>query len=480
MLAILAAAGLVACGWAWWGGERIPTNDGLGFDGLIYGRIVEEPGLIVHHGLDLHRIQRIVPSLMALALLAPFGLDDDHTAIVVVFQVLNYLALLLSCLLWWQIARRLAISRAAAWIGFIALFVNYPTLKLSAFYPVLTDRFGFLLGVVLVWLIVMRRSWPLLAVGVLGSFTWPTVTYSAMIAFVVDKRRTPMSIHPLWGIGAALVAAAVAVVAALRAHSCGVPCVSAVMVETTIESLFPLSVALLAVWTFFALQPLAARLTPAVVARAVVWQRIPLVILVMFVIGRIQHQLATQSEQTISRTLSNTGLGAVVKPLGFLVTHATYYGPAVLLLVFTWRIAVRRMSAFGPGMVCLLVLYIALGVSTESRILVNQWPFFALAAALVVDELGWSLRKTWIFGAVAVVVSRAWLPIHHGPITLDWSHYPAQWYFMSNGPTTTTLSYTILTGLTLVAAAVTWWLLRSHRTEARAGAVPPADGPYPH
>ena len=478
MVSLLLGAGIVSCVWSWWGGERISINDGTGFDGEVYASIVQDPGVILDHGLTLHRIQRIVPALLAYVLLATFGLTSEPAAIVAAFQVMNYAALALACLLWWQVARHLALSRAAAWIGYIALFVNYASLKMSAFYPVLTDRFGFLLGMLLVWLIVTRRSWPLLAVAVVGSFTWPTVAYSAMVAFVMDRRHGLERPRPVWGLVAAAVAAAAVAGAALRAHSCGVPCVSRVMELTTIEVLFPLSLLLVAAWTFLALQPLAARLTPGAALQAVVWWRVPVALAVMFVISRVQHALGTESPLTLGRTLWNTALGSVVKPLGFLVLDATYYGPGVLLLIFAWRLAVRRMASFGPRMVSLLIVYILLGVSTEPRVLVNQWPFFALAVALVAHELGWNRRKAWIFGAVALVMSRAWFPISHGPITHDWRSYPEQWYFMSNGPTTTTLSYVMLTVLTLAGAVVIWRLRTASPSARDREAVHASGAPY--
>ncbi len=475
MVGLLALAGVALGTWAWLGDERIPTNNGAGFDGWFYWQVVKDPSLIVDHGLNLHRFQRIVPCLLVWALLRPFGLNTEIDAVVATFMGVNFVLLMVCSLLWWQVARRLELSRVATWVGWTALFVNYPALKLSSFYAVLTDRFGFALGVLLVWIVVTRqgrsRAWWLLGVAVVGAFTWATITYSALLLFVLDQRRPhrAAAVRPgrgsdVWGIAAAGVAALGVAGAAVYARRCGTDCVIDMMVETTMAGFVPLSVLLVALWVFLALLPLAARLTPGVALGAVIWWRVPVAALVLLAISRVQHAASTASEFTLSRTLWNTSLGSVVKPLGFLVTHATYYGPAVLLLVFTWRLAVRRMSAFGPAMLALLVVYLLLGVSTESRILVNQWPFFALSAALVVHEFGWGQREALVFGAVSLALSRVWLPLHHGPITLEWWTYPSQWYFMANGPTTTTRSYLVLLAATVATSAVVWWLrLRERR-----------------
>ena len=480
MIAILAAAGLVAGLWAWWGGERIPTHNGLGFDGHTYGKIARDPSLIFEHRLDMHRIARVLPSVIAFLLIAPFGLPASNEAVVAAFQVLNYAALAVAALLWWQVARHLRLTRPVTWIGFIFLFVNYPSLKLSGFYPVLTDDSGFLLGMVLVWLVVTRRSWWLLALALVGAFTWPTVTYSALLVFILDRRdtRTPRA-HAWWGIGAALAAALVVAYAALHAHSCGVRCVAPVMMDTTVETVLPLSVILVAAWTFLALQPPLARLTPKTVLGSIIWTRIPIAFALIYLISLFQHAVANESARTLGRTLWNTSLGSVAKPLGFLVVHTAYYGPGVLLLVFTWPLAVRLMAQFGPRVLALIAVFVVLGVGTQSRIVINEWPLFALAAALVAHELKWSWRETWILAVLAAVTSRMWMPIHHGPITGAWKTYPSQWYFMNKGETTTVLSLLMLTVLAVVNGIVVWHLLHGRRKRADEIA-PPDERPVGH
>lgn len=462
---ILVAAWVGQMLWAWLGGERLDFGRGLGFDGQTYARISADPGVILEGRVTTHRIQRVLPSLVVFLLLRPFGAQGDVETVIALYQVLNLMALLASAWLWFAVCRRLGLSRAAGWVGGAALLLNYPALKISVFYPVLTDRFGFLLGMFLVWAMVTRRRPALLAVAVVGSFTWPTVAYAALILLVMSRKSVwnpeVGSWRPWWGIAAAGAATTAAVAVSLRARSCGFPCVSPVMTQTVIEWAYPLSVALFAVLMFLALQPLAARLSPRDALAAVDWRWLLVAAALVYAVMLVQEGLGRPSPHTMTRTMFNTYFGAAAKPLGFLVIHTTYYGPAVLVAVAFWRRLVAGLSRFGPGAVAVVIVFVLLGFSTESRILVSQWPVFALGVALVAEQQRWRRRQVLGFVVLALVVSRFWLPIHRGPITTEWKQFPSQWYFMSNGPTTTAASYLVWVAVVAGTAAALWLILRS-------------------
>src|SRR5437763_1188404 len=50
-------------GWNIFFGERIPENNGIGYDGMLYALMVEQfPAYVFHHQLPIYGIQRILPS----------------------------------------------------------------------------------------------------------------------------------------------------------------------------------------------------------------------------------------------------------------------------------------------------------------------------------------------------------------------------------------------------------------------------------
>ncbi len=478
MLAIVATTGTALVLWSHLGSELIPVRDGIGYDGATYAKVVQDPsGVLLGHQLDVHRVQRVLPSLVVHLMLRPFGLHTSDAAIVVGFQILNYTLMALSTLFWWRIARRLELSRVAGWAGFLALVVNYGLLKYQAYSSVMTDSGGFFLGVLTVWCLVFRRHEELLLVAVLGSFTWPTVTYAALGLYVLSRPQGPLRPSRWWGLVTAGVLAVVVPALSVRTFRCGTDCASTLMNNAVVPELIWLSTAFLVLWMFFAFRPLLELLTVPNVLRSIAWLRLVVAVVVLVALARLHHELADPSFRTVSRTLYNTLLGGVVKPAGFLVAHAAYFGPAVVLLVLTWRRAVGALKDLGLGAVAVTTGFLFIAITCEARILMNEWPMFVLLAAMVVDRLDWRARSLAVFAALSVVASRIWFPIYEGrgPWTGDWRKFPDQYIGMSLGLKMTVPSYLMMGAGVLVCAVVLWPLTRRGRSvppAARADRVP--------
>lgn len=462
MLAIIATTGTALILWARLGSELIPVRGGIGYDGATYASMTRDPvGVILGNQLDVHRVQRVLPSLAVHLMLRPFGLHTSNPAIVVGFQVFNYALMLLAAAIWWLMARRLDLSRVAGWVGFLALFVNYGVIKFQSYSPVMTDTAGFFLGLLVVWCLVFRQTRLLPLVAILGSFTWPTVAYSALGLYLLSRPQGPLRASRWWGIATAGVFAVLVPFLAVRTWRCGPECGSTLMRNAAVPSLMWIAVAFLAVWVFLAFRPLFELLTVPNVLRAVDWRRLVVAVLLFLALAWLHRNLADPSFRTVSRTTYNTLLGGIVKPAGFLVAHAVWFGPAVPLLVLTWRRAVEFLKELGLNAVAVTAAFVLIATTCEARILMNQWPLFALLAAIVVDRLEWRGRALAIFAALTAVASRLWFPVFHGPYTGDWRAYPDQYYGMSMGLKMTVPSYLMMGTACLVCAAVLWPLTRS-------------------
>lgn len=463
MLVLVAGFGTGFVLWSHLGHELIPVRDGIGYDGRTYAHITSDPvGTVLGNTLDVHRVQRVVPSLAVHLMLRPFGLQASPAAIVVGFQVLNYALMALASLLWWQITRRLDLSRAAGWVGFLALLVNYGLVKFQGYSPVMTDTAGFLLGLAVVWCLVFSRPGLLPLVAVVGSFTWPTVAYSALGLYVLSRPQAPLRPSRSWGLGLAGALALAIPALAVYSYRCGNDngCTSLLMDNAAVPRLLVVSVCVLAVWVFLAFRPLLELLTVPNVLRAVHWRRLLVAVVLFAVIVLVQRDLADPSFRTVSRTLYNTALGGIVKPGGFLIAHAVYFGPAVPLLALTWHRAVRALREFGAGPVAMVTGFLLIAITCEARIIMNEWPMFVLMVALVVDRLGWRARSAAVFAVLSVVASRVWFPVFHRPYTGDWRAYPDQYYGMSLGLKMTVFSYSMMTVATVAIALVLYRLVR--------------------
>lgn len=464
MLTLVATTGTVLVLWSHLGSELIPVRRGVGYDGAVYSSVTRDPiGTIFGHRLDVHRVQRIVPSLLVHVLLRPFGLQTSNPAIVVGFQLLNYGLMVLSAAVWWHIARRLDLSRVAGWIGFLSLLVNYGVIKFQSYSPVMTDTAGFFLGLAVVWCLVFKRTWLLPVVAVLGSFTWPTVAYTALGLYALSRPQGPLRPSRWWGVATAGTMAVVIPALGVRTWRCGDGCASALMGNAMVPSLMWFSVAFLAAWIFLAFRPLLEVLTVPNVLRSIDWRRLVVAVLLFVALTWVHRELADPSYRTVSRTTYNTVLGGIVKPAGFVVAHAAFFGPAVPLLILTWRRAVTALKEFGLGAVAMTAAFLFIAITCEARILMNEWPMFALLAAIVVDRLQWRGRALAAFAALTVVAARLWFPVYHGPYSGDWRAYPDQYYGMSLGLKMTVPSYLMMATGVLVCLAALWPLTRSRK-----------------
>lgn len=485
-LALTGVIAAIALTLAYGFGELIPFHGGFGYDGNLYGTLVMHPGEVMDLArFDVHRAQRVVPSFIAWLALSPVGLNDHRSAVIGWFHFYDFALVLGTVTLFWRTARLLRLGRPAAWVGFVALVGNYAVMKWPGFYPVLTDISGLFLGMLVLYLWVARREWWLPAVALVGAFTWPTVTYSALVLFVLargrdlplpDPRSRPQRVTAL------LVATGVATGVAAFAASlidCLGSCTADILPASLWRAALPVSVPLFALALGYALYPIGTRLSVPAVIRSILWYRIPIAAVIVWGTARVAQALGTPSEFTLGRTLSNTALGGVVKPFGNLVAHSVFYGMAVPLLILTWPLAVRAAGRLGVGFLAMLAMFVLLGSGAESRILFNQWPVFALLAALVADRLGWGWRSVAIFGTAAVVSSRFWFPLaNHGPFSWDSMSYPTQWYAMSVGLRMTIRSYLLMGSLTLLMVAVVAALLVANRRSSAAplAAAPASDG----
>lgn len=109
------------------------------------------------------------------------GLPLDASHIIAGFQILNILLIMASLGFWMAIAKRIAITRAAYWIGIAGLFLMFPNARQALYYPVTTDTFALMTGLALVWAQVTGRLGVLALFAIVGSFAWQTSSLVGVI-----------------------------------------------------------------------------------------------------------------------------------------------------------------------------------------------------------------------------------------------------------------------------------------------------------
>ena len=484
-MALVLAVALLGL-WFFWG-ELIPVADGLGFgDGRTYGRLAMRFPEYIREGLiDKYRMARVAPSFAVYLVLKVLPISVTPQATVALFRLMNIGLLVASVYLWVGVARSWGLARWAGWIGFIGLFVNFQNLKMSLYYPSLTDTAAFALGMLLLVAFVQRRVWLTVVVAVLGALTSPPLFAAALLLLVIPRldRQAPLRTggwvgYLAWLLGGALGLGIGFWLVTINTQFGG-QLVSGG--EKVWQQPYWLSVGLVVAYLAVGSRPLWASLVSIDRSDWRAWLgsgerilklivRVAVAGLAVFAAFRFYQIGAEITARNTDVLLERMVYEAVARPLMFLVGHVFAFGPIVLVTVLLWPRVTRRIHSFGPGFVLLFLGLLFLGLSSESRTITFALPFVAGLTALAADELRWTSQRVALFGALSLVVSRVWFPINQGPIDDGpYLEFPAQFYFMNFAPWMSNAVYVAAVAALVIIAIAIYWIVPRKAVTVGAG-----------
>jgi hypothetical protein len=470
------------------GGEVIAVMNGYGWDGFFYGSAAWGfDKLLAHPVLDPYLAQRVAPSGFIHYTMKALGLTMNQTTVLQAFKTWNVILLTASAFVWSLTARRLLLKPHAAWIGFCGLFASFFAMKYSLYYPPLTDVTAFFLCVLAVWLYVIRQHWWILAVALMGYFTFPTMLYIAALLFLFPsiEKQIPApnqieQIQILTRLGGTFVLVLLMIggfVYFVFITHTQFPGVEPILQATLYPSIF-LVVAYsgLAAWFFLegcslqrAIQEMS-NLTFLVrsVAIAAVWGLCTW-LRTSFLQNPDPNILKT-TPMTLSLFLGGSFSLAVAKPLLAVVSNAVYFGPIVVLCVMFYRSAARAAWQIGIGFALVFIIAALMSaIMSESRQFVNLLPVVVTALALALNGRSVTLASVAGLAALGLMCSKVWMTLNV-PDMDKWafrgnlSTSPLQRYFMNYGPWMSMEWYLWQGAAMLVVAGILWFLFKPTRT----------------
>lgn len=477
MLLLMLVIGVANILWA----ERLMINGGFGWDGLWYaGWVKDFYGSIFVRGVPEYYVQRILPSAIIHYGLRLFRVPLEDQNIILGFDVYNLILVLWSVYLWGLIADRLSLRNQGKWLGFIFLFLNYAILKNNFYHSVLTDTTAFTLGLLMLYFFLAHKPWGLLLVMVAGAFTWPTVPYMAALLYVFPHNTTPgaeeQPRHTRSLRLPVIIAAAVCVVALLLYAYVLQPAklsLYLLFLERALRidfPLMPLSLAAVIAYLFFGLRRLLADeslFNLKGILEKILKSRVAVVIGLLVALKLAVHALANGEPGgwPFKSFVIHTLLVALTEPLIFLVAHAVYYGPAVILLVFFWKPFCEALSRFGTGMRIVVILNFILSVNPQSRYQINIVSTFLIILVLIMDRAGVKFRSLPVWLLLCLFYSKMWYTFNTAPQVDDETmasllNFPLQHYFMSSGPWMSHQMYMVQGSIVLVTGILLWFLMK--------------------
>lgn len=489
--------------------ERLTVNGGLGWDGLLYGTWAKDfYRHVFAEGVSEYYAQRVLPSALVhygtRIVLSPFlgaartgAILDDNRNIILAFDIYNLILLLVSVYVWGLIAGELKVSDRGRWLGFLLLFVNFAILKNNFYHPTLTDTTAFALGILAFYFFLTGRPVGLLCVLAAGAFTWPTLAYMVALLYVFPREpgsptrqsrdaqgtapeppRAPargLNVYAAAGVALFMLLALLYLVT--RNFEARLQELAGVM-RIDLRLLY-VSIVAVVVYLFAGLKPALAdaRLfDPRGLLRAVRWDRAA-VFAVLFVLLRVGVKLlaanvemgGTDTRQFIRYTF----LASLCEPLIFLVAHAVWFGPAVVMLLLLWGPFCEEAGRYGVGFRMLLILTFLLSINPQSRFMINVLPAFVMLLAAMLDRAGLGRRALAGWALLSLVYSKVWYTFNTGPQVYDGIEsllrFPLQHYFANSGSWMSTRMYYIQGAAVALTAVLLYAAYRRGGARGRAG-----------
>ena len=405
-------------------GERIPIRDGRGWDGNRYMKTAAD----LDAGWELvstnpYLFQRMIPSLVVHAGLVVTGSARDDATILAAFMLLNTSLLLLTLWLWLAVANHFNLSAAARWLGFVGLFVNVPCFKIAYYYPAITDMAALALGMALVYFLLIGRTLGVALTALVGAFTWPMAGPMGALLVLFPREHEPRLEAIAAPISAAakglavLTAVGVTLMSGYLFYARGIRSAGWGPVVGAVESVYPLSLLVTAVYVLVVIASLVPEPTPAgllATLRRIRPTNLALA-LAIFMIPRLAAAIFTTGPEllTISSFIPYVFFLSTTRPGIFLVAHLVFFGPVLLLLPFVWKHVRALFQQWGAGAQLYTILGLMVAACPDSR-------QSMLIVPMLIVVLVWGCERArlaskslvLLFGALAFVMSRVWLPFN--------------------------------------------------------------------
>lgn len=459
------------CAWliisAFWG-EHVLTHNGLGQDGMEYADIARNfPNFLLNHSLSQYRFQRILPSgiVYLIAEFSQISLIPPQN-VVLIFSIYNLILLLLAVGLWYRIANKLQWTPAIRLISFAGLFLNFAIFKVALFNPVLTDPSAFFVGLLLVYYFLEDKYIKLLLTTFFGAFIFPTFLTLGLLLFTFPLQQpTSISIPNLPKPHYSAASIVIANIMGLTAATAAILLYLFHGINKTLPYWHsPLGLMLGAVGLFLYVVMGSIPLlnmkfnikkyfNPTRIITA-----ISIFMLVKFFIFFMSN--GTTGDLSTYTFVRAIFIRALAFPLIFFISHIIYFGPIILLIAFFWKEFVIFIQTRGLAVISVTVLTFFLSLNSESRQLINFFPFIIIMFADMLNQQRPSNRFVIAFILLSMLTSKIWMLCNS---TLAFpSHY--RWTAMSFGPWMSAQMYVINCFAVIVIAFIMYRLLKERNS----------------
>lgn len=463
-------------------GEKIPMNDGAGFDGEFYRRVAESFSTdFLNKAYDNFRIQRIFPFFLINITFGILGIETSHHNLMVAMEVLQYVNLALLVFLFCQMAMHLRWKNSTSAILFACFFFNHYILKNCGYELFQTDSFALSLSLGSYLLYLKGYHKLSIGVGAVGIITWPLVAEQIFILNLFNKKSVSPApaVPPI--IKKAFAPATAGLYALVILGITGVFLVTGnqhwlgILIHINPDMAPTPWVTGLSLAVFTAALYLVVKAIPADI-----WVH-PKDFIHKFPVGRFILILAIAlGTRVMLKSLSNDelvsnpiifSLQILFRPIKYplipLAGHVVYYGIFPCLVILKFKDFCRAFSRQSLGHLILLCIVLVFALDSESRHIASFLPILMLPLGEVLDKMDLKGKQVAALVALQLVLSHFFYQINSPELlekfqVRDFYSWTCQRYFMNFGAFMDYRSYLIWLIFAILALICTRLAIKKH------------------
>lgn len=455
--------------------EKIAYQKGLGWDGKTYFELtVNFEENLLQHKISPYYMQRILPCAIAYYSLQALDVQINEFSVCNAFLAMSLIALLFAYWVWVLILSRLDFDFATGRLATIVLFVSFPILKLTFYYPVLTDTLAFSFGIFALFFWITNREFWLMIFGIIGNFIWPSFFYFVVPLFLFPYKENVFSYNRSGVTQSKLkLSFFLSLVAGLGIAALSIYAVQFLGFtkqnqESPINTgLIIVSASLAGFYLVLALEPLfeilKIRYLVSLINKGFTFRMLAVILSFVGMALFIQYFKGEGFSIGLRALFRGVAMRSTTQPLIFLVSHLIYLGPAAAIFIINYKSNIQAIRQTGVGLVLLMFPVLFLSLNSESRGLINFFPFIVFIILPRIKEIVASKYYVVLLIFLSILFCKVYFPINtNQEFSGTPQDFPDQRYFMHFGPWMTQESYFINLSLAFTMLAMIFLMFRKH------------------
>ncbi len=418
-------------------GELIPVNNGMGWDGRLYGSYTAMlDSALLQKKINEYRFQRIFMSVVLNKSMKALKIDFTVDNTVMGFKIFNLVFLLIALFYYFLISRKLGFTPLNEMLGLAALFWCFPILKIPGYNPIITDVGAFSIGMMVVYHYLCNHRIVNLFLILIGSFVYPTfLLFGLLLIFQKEEYTSSEKSFRLERVIFPLIYLTVFLIAYFGYQNEFSDTYANINPTNRNALWLSILIALAYCYVIGVIIPDVTKIKEIV--SKVNWIYFIPVIGIFILIRYLTHTYASPQPQQMStgRYIINIMKQSVANPGVFFVSHIIYFGWVPILLLWMRKSFVATIRANGYGLTILLIGIAFMSLGSESRQLINFYPLFVILVIMSLQNMK-AINSIIVYSYLisSLLLSRFWYIIGPDDISTKLLEYPAQRYFQFFGP----------------------------------------------